>query len=68
MDESEHYMYSVQKDKKKKSTYLGKEVRNNRRKEFAFGISYFTAALAMMYHCYGTIHLNRKIHYMVQNH
>lgn len=67
MDESEHYLHSVQKDQKK-SIYLGKEVRNNRRKGSAFGFSYFTAALAMMYHCYGTIHLNRKIHYMLQNH
>lgn len=49
-------------EKKNKSIYLGKEVRNKRKKGSIFGVSCFTAALAMMYHCYGTIHLRRKIH------
>lgn len=46
MDESEHYHCSAEKDVKQ--VYLGTQVRNNRRKGSVFGISCFTAALAML--------------------
>lgn len=49
-----------------KLSLFRKEASNNRRKGSAFGISCFTTALAMLYHCYGTIGLNRKIQLMLK--